>query len=88
MEKLERQEDTWDGLKRYAVMRGDTLLGYVQQHKPTFEHKSKGRMYVNSRWTAKRPRWIYEFAKRDVQHNPYRYWVETRAEAIASLASK
>lgn len=45
-------------MKRYAVMVEGKKIGEVYQDRATFERKTPGRTYVNSRWTN--VRWFYD----------------------------
>lgn len=48
-------------MKRYDVMLDGKKIGEVYQDRATFERKTPGRTYVNSRWTN--VRWFYDLEK-------------------------
>lgn len=79
--KRRRQETT---LKDYNVLAPDgSIIGVVMLKMQTFEQKTPGRVYVNSRWES--PRWF-----RALGDSPYgggRYWsyFETRKQAVEAL---
>jgi hypothetical protein len=81
--KFERQ------LKNYEVFVGDTLIGKVEQHLPTFERKPEGSRIVSSRWKTAHPRWIYSspFEKRDGHwsRNRFRDFQDTRKRCLEDL---
>lgn len=66
-------------LLRYRVLHGDKEIGEVGRRMATFEQRTPGRMYVNSRWTA--PRWYYE----QPDHRYVRAHYETRKAALIDL---
>jgi hypothetical protein len=79
-------------LKAYDVFVGDTLIGRVEQHLPTFERKPEGSRIVTSRWKTAYPRWIYTspFERRDTsvwRRNAYRDFYETRKRCLEHLLS-
>jgi hypothetical protein len=74
-------------MKRYAVMVDGQKIGVVYQSRATFERKTAGRTYVNSRWYN--VRWYF-----DLDNDPaYRMkWgdrrstdIETRKRAVEGL---
>lgn len=66
-------------LKSYKVLDPNgVLLGVVRHDMATFERRSKGKMFVNSRWQS--PRWFYE-----IDHRRSRVFFETRKQAVEEL---
>lgn len=73
-------------LKTYEVYeateRGRVLVGRVREVTETLERRSRGKRYVNARWTGARTRWKPE----SMSLGRYdRYARETRQDAIAQL---
>lgn len=67
----------------FAQVDGERVkLGRVYQSLATFERKTRGRTYVNSRWSS--PRWFYE-VDRPVTRQ-YMFHRETKKSAAESLA--
>lgn len=48
---------TYDDQPRYDVMAGETIVGRIEGHHPTFERRSPGKRYVNARWTSNKRYW-------------------------------
>jgi hypothetical protein len=71
-----------DGRKRYAVCVDGDIIGHIEQHKPTFERKTKGKMYANSRWMSKAWHWIWWRKGGRIE---YRLFRRVRKEAIEQL---
>ncbi len=71
-------------LKTYQLSDADGApIGKVFQRLMTFEQKTPGNRFVNSRWHS--PRWSWELVGRIGAH---RVGYETRQEAIAALFNK
>lgn len=65
--------------KQYEVRtENGTLLGFVRQADRTCERRSKGKRYVNARWTSKRKAW---------RHSDQTTWLlyDTREAAAKDL---
>lgn len=68
-------------LKTYNVTDAEgNLIGRVSLDMATFEQRTPGRMYVNSRWQS--PRWFYSVGDR---FSRSRIFYGTRKEAITAL---
>lgn len=69
-------------LRQYRVeTRDGVVIGKVYEGMATFETRTRGRMYVNSRWTS--PRWYYDV---DGSFAGYgRSYSETRKDALERL---
>lgn len=71
-------------LKGYRVSYEGIELGTVQERLTTFETKTAGRRYVNSRWEA--PRWFYYSEYRSRAGRYYSFY-DSRQQAAESLLS-
>lgn len=71
---------TYDDHPRYEVALDGTVIGHVEGYNPTFEKRSKGRRYVNSRWRSKRRYWRVIADGRAILHD-----VNTRKRAVEWL---
>lgn len=79
--ELRREDDAIGGGRCFGAYRDGVRVGSVWQVFPTFERKSRGKMYVNSRWTSKYPRW--KSALEGARHS--RLFRETKRQAIRDL---
>lgn len=79
--ELRREADHPYGGKSFGAFWNGQRIGTVWQVFPTFERKTPGRMYVNARWTSKRPRW-----KSEIEGARYtRLFYETKRRAVEEL---
>jgi len=67
-------------LKAYDVILDGVMIGRVFEAMATFERKTRGRTYVNSRWRS--PRWYQEQLG---QMTSFRTYFETRKQAAEAL---
>lgn len=68
-------------LNSYNVIGPDnSLVGVVRLDMATFETRSKGRTYVNSRWRS--PRWFYRVG---TGYGRSRSFYDTRKQAVEAL---
>lgn len=65
-------------LRAYRVHTTETTLGVVREATETLERRTRGRTYVNARWTGSRTVWHAE-------GDHHRRTCRTRAEAIARM---
>lgn len=70
-------------LTEYDVYLNGVVIGRVWRGLATFERKTAGRVYVNSRWQS--PRWFAETTAGP--DNPYRSPYASRAQALRALTS-
>lgn len=81
---LLREDDDVYGGKSFAAFWQGKRIGRVYQTFPTFERKSRGKMYVNSRWRSKRQRWRSHL----VDGRQWRTFYETKRRAIEELVAE
>lgn len=65
----------------YNVMIGALVLGTVEQGDETLERRTKGKVYVNARWTRVAWRW----KRMDLRHGSSIGFFESRKRALRDL---
>lgn len=81
---LRKIEDGFDGQPRYEVVLDGEAIGKIVGYFPTFERRSKGRNYVNSRWRSKTRYWVADYPGAG---NMYGLPCRTRKDAVHYVCS-